>query len=245
MAAVLVPLPAVTFVWWALIVRPVWMPEPLVRQALLIAYLLFAPVCLIGLFFKRRMIGETMSLLSFATLLLCGGSVFLYPRMVGVYLAILGTTAGAAAVAFAGRLIWHASRPIADRRMANHLLVVLPATMAAIVVESALWPWDTYNLPRLMTVCACALALWGGIGRWRHQSAPFLTGLIYTAAGLLVVMLAEALRLHGGQPIDKAPIVLQSVGRFLAYFGAAMSLSVLPDVARSQACRSDSDRTPA
>jgi hypothetical protein len=209
------------------------MPEPAVRQALLVSYLTFGLVPVVALGFCRKGARAAADILTLTSLLLLAGSVFTYPQAVGVYLAVVGTAAGAAAVVLAWRILIGAATAIPRRRPINYLLVVLPVTLVVVVAETVLWPSDRYNLTRLAAVCLCGAALWAGIRLCRGLPGRFvILGIVYATVGLLLASFAEILRLFGTPQYVLAAKALQGFGaRFLGYFGAGMSLACLPNVA--------------
>jgi len=236
-AAFWVPLPAVTFAWWVLIVRPVWMPVPEVRQALLVTYVVVAvPLCLVGFLYRASVPEEATSLIALASALLCGASVFIYPSAGGVYLASLGTVAGAIAVALAVRGLVRALKPIRDRKTRTYFLIVMPTILVVVVAESALWPWQRFDLWRLIVVGLCAIAVAFGIALWRCRRAPLISFLAITTSGLFLAVAAEGFQFASGAERSADAALLQHLGaRFLAYWGAGMSLILLPEMGRDEA----------
>ncbi|HUT75667.1 MAG TPA: hypothetical protein VM221_12640 [Armatimonadota bacterium] len=230
-----VPLPAATFAWWVLVVRPVWMPEPEVRQALVVAFLVVTPLCLIGFWYRLTRIGVAVNLLALASLLLCAASLYAYSSAAEVPLAALGTVAGAAALTLAARALWCALRPVRDRGMATYFLIVLLAVLVVVVGESALWSWRQYDLWRLVAVSACAAAMLYGI-RWWPKGRPVLVRFLTVATtGLVLALVAEALQFAAGVQRSQAAGLLQHFGgQFLAYFGGGMSLTMLPTELRRE-----------
>jgi len=231
----LLPLPAAAFAWWVLIVRPIWMPELEVREALVTAYLLYALFPLMALFADPRGPVATANLLTLATLLVCGASTLTYPRAASLYLAILGTAVGVGAITIAARSLLLALRDVSDRAVVNYFLVVLPAVLIVIVGQTVLWESDRYELVRLSAVALCALAAWGSLGLRARLPAHFVNFLAVLGVGLTLAAAAEALRSSGVKEYALAARALQGFGgQFVAYFTAGMCLSLLPSAARRQ-----------
>ena len=58
---------------------------------------------------------------------------------------------------------------------------------------------------------------------------PYPRFLIMLVMGTLLAVLGEVVRLYGGEGYAKLAMALQAFGgRFAAYFGASMSLALLP-----------------
>jgi len=231
----LLPLPAAAFAWWVLIVRPIWMPELEVREALVTAYLLYALFPLMALFADPRGPVATANLLTLATLLVCGASTLTYPRAASLYLAILGTAVGVGAITIAARSLLLALRDVSDRAVVNYFLVVLPAVLIVIVGQTVLWESDRSGPIRLSAVALCALAVWGRLGLWARLPRHFVNFLAAMGAGLTLAVAAEALRSSGVKEYALTARALQGFGgQFVAYFTAGMCLSLLPSAARRQ-----------
>ncbi len=237
----LLPLPAAVFAWWALIVRPIWMPELEVREAVVTGYLLCALLPMLALFADPRPRGPAgpANLFTLATLFFCGASTFTYPGTASLYLAILGTATGVGAIALAARSLLLALRDVRDRAVVNYFLVVLPAVLIVIVGQTVLWGSDRSGPIRLSAVALCALAVWGRLGLRACLPVPFARLLAVLGAGLTLAVAAEALRWSGVKEYALTAQVLQGFGgRFVAYFSAGMGLSLLPSAVRRESSAS-------
>lgn len=211
------------------------MPAPEVRQALVVAFLVFAPVCLVSFWYRLTRIGVAVNLLALASLLLCAASLYTYASAAEVPLAALGTVAGATALALAARALWCALRPVRDRRIVAYLLIVLPAVLVVVVAETALWAWQRYDLWRLVAVSSCAAATLCGVRWWPWGRPVLLRFLTITATGVVLAVVAEALQFAAGVERSQGARLLQHFGgQFLAYFGGGMSLAMLPTELQQQ-----------
>jgi len=181
------------------------------------------------LVWRYTRIGVAINLFALACLLLCATSLYTYSSAAEVPLAALGTVAGAAALALAARGLWDALRPVRDRTMVTYFVIVLPAVLVVVVGETALWPWRQYDLWRLAAVSAVAAAMLYGVG-WSARRRPTLVRfLTVAAAGVILQVVAEALQFAAGVERSRTALTLQHLGgQFLAYFGAGMSLILLP-----------------
>lgn len=228
-SAFMLPLPAATFAWWALIVRPVWMPDLAVREAVGIAYLWFALLPALAVLVHPRGAAAVANWLTLAALLALGASVFLFPAAAGLWLAVAATLSASAAVVIAVRVLVRSLRPIPERGAVNYLLAVLPAVLVVVVAETVLWQADRYNVVRLVVVSLCAAGVLGSLRFWRRMARPYSRFLIILVVGMLLAVLGEVVRLYGGEGYAKLAMVLQGFGgRFAAYFGASVSLALLP-----------------
>ena len=229
--AFIVPLPAAAFAWWFVIAKPLWMAEPLVLKAVLLGYLLGALYTLPGLVLHRHDRTAVAHLFALSCVCLCGAAAFLSLAPVAVWLALLGTLAGAAAISSAMHEIVLRIAPVADRHGVNYLLIVLPATLVLVVVQTVLWTSEQWNLVRLTTAFVAAAAVFGGIGWLRRFRRPFSALPTMLVLGVTLAVLAEVVRLLGGAEYRLAAYGLHGFGaRFLAYFGAAACLVNLPRV---------------
>jgi hypothetical protein len=211
------------------------MSESIVRYAALVMYAVSAFLPVSMLVAHRQGVVVLANSLSLATLVLFGASLIAYPLTAAWLLAIVATLGAVSALATSAQALLAGLRDVQKTPAVTYLLVILPAVLVAIVAESILWESERSNLIRLVVIGLCTVATWGGIRRWSRLPALPVRLLIGLTAGLTLALVAETLRATGvARYALPAELLIGVGGRFLAYFGAAMCLCLLPGAARRE-----------